>query len=139
MPPTCPGVRIMPRMRSPARLPDRTVADLPPQKSAAPEATRRAIRSGSHRDARRRIPDRLRPSALTVPPRLRTLADTSGWSIRTKIIASLATPLVALTVLWLIATAAFTAPALDANRRGAFTANVGAPAASLVDALQAER
>ncbi|WP_344081908.1 sensor histidine kinase [Luedemannella helvata] len=96
-------------------------------------------RSGNHRDTRRRLPERLRPPAIAVPPRIRELADTSGWSIRTKIIGALATPLVALTVLWLLATFAFTGPALDANRREAFTANVGTPAAALVDDLQAER
>ncbi|MFC7481074.1 nitrate- and nitrite sensing domain-containing protein [Luedemannella flava] len=41
--------------------------------------------------------------------------------------------------LWLLATVAFTDPALQANRREAFTGNVGTPAAALVDDLQAER
>ncbi|MFC7481073.1 hypothetical protein ACFQX7_14950 [Luedemannella flava] len=49
-------------------------------------------RSGTHRDTRRRLPQRLRPPTIAVPPRLRELADTSGWSIRTKIVAALATP-----------------------------------------------
>jgi Signal transduction histidine kinase len=78
---------------------------------------------------------RLDPRDAAPPP----LALTSTWSIRSKLIAVLAVPVVAMVVLWVVATWVTLAPGLALLDARDSVDAVGRPAQTLIAALQEER
>jgi signal transduction histidine kinase len=64
---------------------------------------------------------------------------TRNWSIRAKIISLLLVPLVALVVMWILATAVTVGPGLDLLHAQSNVNTIGTPVAHLIGQIQAER
>src|SRR5687768_5241708 len=79
-----------------------------------------------------------RPSACRSPPG-RGVMRTRNWPIRAKIISLLMIPLVALIVMWLLATAVTLGPGLDLLATRNTVATIARPAQNLATEVQAER
>src|ERR1044071_1742471 len=82
-----------------------------------------------------------RDDGVSVPaePLGRSLMRSRNWSIRSKIIAMVAVPLIALLALWIFATTATAGPAIDLLNARDAVHRLGDPGLQLIAQLQRER